>query len=259
MKKKSIFIVLLVTVFSISMLAACSSSSDEPSYSDKAFINSMAKGLEARWAIIDKNGEGHEDTVQDYKDFIQAELDQVEKYQSAAFEDTTLQEKALAYINVLKESMENVDYAFSDTDYQKWSDIYDKRTIMIKDFVDNYGLTVSSKYQDDLDGIVANGKTAGVQSDQKAALESLVAGLQFELVENDYGWKKYEAVLENTTDYDITTMSIDVSLLDKDGVILETQYTSADNVAKGQKARLEFSTEQDFDRYELVLDYFEAK
>ena len=130
---------------------------------------------------------------------------------------------------------------------------------MIKDFVDNYGLTVSSKYQDELDGLVANGKTAGVQSDQKAALESLVAGLQFELVENDSGWKTYEAVLENTTDYDITSMSIDVGLLDKDGVILETQYTSVDNVAKGQKAKLEFSTDQDFDRYELVLDYFEAK
>ena len=151
MKKKSIFIVLLIAVLSVAMLSACSSSSDEPSYSDKAFISSLAKGLEARWAIIDKNGEDHEDTVQDYKDFIQAELDQVEKYQSAAFEDTTLQEKALAYINVLKESMENVDYAVSDTDYDKWSEVYDKRTIMIKDFVDNYGLTVSSKYQDELD------------------------------------------------------------------------------------------------------------
>lgn len=259
MKKKSIFAILLIAVLSFGMLSACSTSSDEPSYSDKAFINSLAKGLENRWAIIDKHGEDHTETVQDFKDYIQAELDQVEQYQSAAFEDTTLQEKALAYINVLKDSMENVDYAFSDTDYQKWSDIYDKRTIMIKDFVDNYGLTVSSKYQDELDGIVANGKTAGVQSDQKAAIEKLISGLDFELVEDDYGWKKYEAVLENTTGYDIEKLDLDVSLLDKDGVIIETQYAYAENVSKGQKARLKFETDQDFEKYEIILSYFEAK
>lgn len=254
MKKVKVLAILMTVILAIGAMAACSSS-DEPKYSDKDFMKSLAKGLEDRWDISEKG----DNTVESYKNCIQAELDQVEQYQSATFEDSVLQEKALAYINVLKDSMDNVEYAFSDDNYDKWSDLYDKRTMMIKDFVDNYELKVGSKYQDTLDELVANGKSAGVQADQKEAIEKLVSGLTFEMIENDYGWKKYQAVLENTTDYDIEELGLDVSLLDKDGVIVATEYASADNVSKGQKAKLEFETDQEFDKYELVVNYFSAK
>lgn len=257
MKRKSIFTILLIAIVSICMLSACGGASGgEPKPADQDFMKSLAKGLENRWDVSDSLTEN---TVQGYKDCIQAELDQVEQYQSATFEDTTLQEKALAYINVLKESMENVDYAFSDTDYQKWSDIYDKRTIMIKEFVDTYGLKVSDKYQKTLDELVANGKTAGVAATQKEEIEKLVSKLDFEVTKEDYGWKTYQAVLENTTEYNIKNLSLEISLLDADGVIVSTQYCNADNVSKGQKARLEFETDETFDKYEVVLDWFEAE
>lgn len=254
MKKRSIFVIAIIAILTLGLLSSCSSS-DEPQYSDKAFMKSLAKGLEARWDISEKD----ENTVESFKNCIQAELDQVEQYQSATFEDSVLQEKALAYINVLKDSMENVEYAVSSTEPEKWTDLYDKRTMMIKDFVDNYGLTVGSKYQDTLDELVANGKTAGVKAEQKESVEQLVSKLDFELKEDDYGYKRYEAILENTTEYDLSNLSLEISLLDKDGVIVETAYASADNVSKGQKARVEFSTDKDFDKYEIVLDYFEAK
>lgn len=258
MKKKSIITLIIMIVASLSLLASCSSgSSDEPQYADKDFIKSVEKGLEARWKLQDSQGDSN--TVEDMREALQTELDAVASYQTAEFEDSVLQEKALKYINILNDCMDNVEYYGSDDQYQKWLDVYDQRTIIIKDFVDNYGLTVSDKYKENLDELVANGKTAGAQAEQKEAIEKLVKGLNFELKENEYGWKKYEAVLENTTDYDIKSLSLDIGLLDSDGVIVETAYGDVQNVSKGQKAKVEFETDAEFEKIEPVVNYFEAE
>ncbi len=258
MKKRSVLMILLITILSIGMLVSCSSSSSgEPHYSDQDFIKSVSKGLEARWKLQ----ESQEDSsaTESMREAVQTELSAVEEYKSATFEDSVLQEKALKYINVLNDCLENVEYYNATTGWEKWDEVYNERTIIIKDFVDNYGLKVSDKYQSSLDELVANGKTAGAQAAQKEQIEKLVNSLEFELKENDYGWKTYEATLENTTDYDITTLSLDISLLDAEGVIVETTYADVDNVSKGQKARVEFSTESDFDKIEPIVNYFEAK
>ena len=259
MKKKPI-ILMLIAIFTIGMLASCSSGSgDEVKYADQDFMKSLAKGLEARWDIKQKQDAEGDQTVQGLKDCIQAELDEVEQYQSATFEDTVLQEKALGYINVLKNSMEVAEYCYATEGYEKWTDVYDQRTMMLKDFADNYGLTVRDKYKDTFDELMANGKAATAKTAQKEAVQKLVDNLEFELIENSYGWKKYEAILDNTSDYDITHLSLDISLLDADGVIVDTGYADVENISKGQKARVEFSTDAEFETMEPIINYFEAE
>lgn len=259
MKKRSLFVLLLIAIVSIGMLSSCSStSSDEPHYSDQDFIKSVSKGLEARWKLQD--GQKDSNATESMREAIQTELDAVEEYKTATFEDSILQEKALKYINILNDCLENVEYFNATDGYDKWLDVYNQRTIILKDFADNYGLTVSDKYKTNLDELVANGKAAGEEANKKEAMQKIVDKIEFELKEDDgYGWKTYGAVIDNTSDYDIESISIDVSLLDKDGVIVGTQYTSADNVSKGQKAKIEFSTDKEFDRMELILNWFEAK
>ena len=258
MKKKALFVLLLLVVFSFGILASCSSSSsDEPKYADKDFIKSVSKGLEARWKLQDAQTD---DSVENLKKAIQAELDEVAEYKNATFEDSVLQEKALKYINVLNESLENAEYYKSVDEYQKWGDIYDQRTIILKDFVDNYELKVSDKYQSTFDELIANGKTAGAKTAQKEAIQKIVDNLEFELKEDDgYGWKKYEAIFENTTEYEIVELGLDLSLLDEDDVIVATEYAHVDNVSKGQKAKVEFSTDKSFERIEPIINYLEAK
>ena len=259
MKKRSIIALVLIALLTIGTFVSCSSSSssDEVKYADQDFIKSVGKGLEARWKLQDKQKDPN--AVESMREAVQTELDAVSEYKSAAFEDSVLQEKALKYINVLSESLENVEYYASDKDYQKWSDVYDQRTIIIKDFADNYGLTVSDTYQSKLDELVANGKTAGAKAEQTAAIEKLVSDLNFELVEDEYDWKKYEALFENTTDFEIKSLGIKVSLLDADGVIVETAYANVDNVSKGQKAKVEFSTDATFEKMEPIVDWFDAE
>ncbi len=258
MKRKSLFVTLLIAVLSFGVLASCSSSSSgEPQYADQAFIKSISKGLEARWKLQDSQADSS--TVESMREAIQKELDAVEEYKSAAFEDSVLQEKALKYINVLHDSLDNVEYFAATEGYEKWLDVYNERTIILKDFVDNYGLTVSDKYKTSLDELVANGKTAGADKTHKEALEKIVNNLEFKLVEDDYGWKTYEAIFENSTDFDIVSISIDISLLDADGVIVETNYASVDNVSQGQKAKLEFSTDAEFEKIDPIMDWYEVK
>lgn len=99
-------------------------------------------------------------------------MDAVSGYESKKYKDTKLQEKALKYINCLKDSMEHVNYFVSDNvdEIEKWEEIVEEREMLVKDFVENYGLSVSKKYQDTLDEFVANGKTA----EQKQEKEEIV-------------------------------------------------------------------------------------
>lgn len=258
---KKVFVAFICIALALCMgtFYGCTSET-ETQYADEAFIQSMAKGLEARWKLATKDeGKLTNDTIESTITCIQAELDQLTQYESARFEDTKLQEKAIKYINCLKDSKENVSYRFSDDydEYEKWQEIYKTRTVLIKDFVENYGLTVSKEYQSTLDEFLAKGKSVEKSKNEKTAIQKLVTSLEFKQTKNEYDWKMYEATLENTTEYDIKSLQIDVSLLDKEGTILETRYVFAENVSKGQKAKLKFDTNTDFEKLELILDYYE--
>lgn len=259
MKKYLLIMLVLSLIFSIGIMTGCSSSSsDEVKYADQDFIKSMSKGLEARWALTEKATD--EESIEDMQSYIQAELDQVSQYESATFEDTKLQEKALRYINVLKDSYENASYSLSDKDYDKWQEYIDERAVLIKDFVDNYGLTVSSKYQATMDEFLANGQSVATENAQKDAIDKLVKGLDFEVTEDDgYGWKTYSATFENTTDYDVADLSLEINLLDSEGVIVGTEYADVSNVKKGQKAKLKFETDTKFEKVEPAVSWFEVE
>lgn len=257
MRKIIIAILICSLTLSMGILSGCGESSDEVHYADQDFIKSVSKGLEKRWAMNDKDAD-KDTTLEMMEGYIQAELDELTQYETATFEDTKLQEKALNYINCLKDSKENVEWFLSDEDYDKWDNIWKQRAVLIKDFVDNYGLTVSDKYQATLDEFLAEGKAVENQSKQEDEINQLIEGLEFDVAKNDYGWKTYRATLENTTDYDIKEISIDVNLLDSEGTIVSTEYAYVENVAKGQKANVEFETDTSFDKIELKVDYFEV-
>ena len=252
----------VILLISISCaIAGCSTKNlKKTEFADDKFIQSVAKGLEARWNLSDKN-EDKETTVEMMKSYIQAELDQLTGYETAKFEDTKLQEKAIKYINCLKDSKEHIEYYFSDKteDNNKWQKIYDTRTLLIKDFAENYNLTVSGKYQSYLDEFIANGKTVETETEEKEAIEGLVSALEFKVTKDEYGYKTYKAILNNTTDYNIKTLCVEINLLDKNGVIINTTSVYAENVKKGQKAYMEFSTDDKFDKMELILDYYEIE
>ena len=85
----------------------------------------------------------------------------------------------------------------------------------------------------------------------------MIKTLKFKKTKDEYGFQTYEAVIENTTPYNIKNLFLDISLLDKNGVIVSTEYASVENVSTGKKARVKFDTTDKFDKYEVVLSSYD--
>nr|WP_243460922.1 FxLYD domain-containing protein [Clostridioides difficile] len=92
---------------------------------------------------------------------------------------------------------------------------------------------------------------------QKKKIDAMVKGIKFEKVKDEYDWKTYQATVENTSDLDLQDFYLDINLIDKDGVIIETQTSTSVNGTwkKGQKVRLEFNTDKNFEKIEWTPHY----
>lgn len=239
-------------------LVGCSSSGDEPQYCDQKFLTALTKGLSARWDTVATNNE----TEEDYRSrLVSVELDKLEDFVSQPFEDTKLQEKAVSYINLLKDQEEALTYV--NVDYEKyaemWQEAYDARSLAIVDFINEYELTFPAKYEDTVKEFMTNAKLVEERQQLDAQVQQMADAIVFELASKSYGWADYEAITENITDKTFEFFGVDISLLDADGVILESAYASVDNFSPGQKAKLEFSTDTAFESYKIVPDYYVAE
>lgn len=259
------------------LFTGCSGSQQESKqeeeiyYADEDFVKDMAKGLEARWTLNeqDESKEGY-DAIDlqssEYKDmmisYINAELDCIGKYKDEKFEDSKLQEEAISYINLLNDHIEICDYI--PVDYygkylEEFQPIYDGRSKIIQDMADNYGLTVSDKFQSNLDEFKTNSKLVQEKDAQEQAIDSMLSNITFEEVPDEYAgdWKTYQGVVENTTGSDFSTFAVNINLLNADGVIVETAYDQVSNFTNGAKAQFEFSTDKEFTSTEVTVQYYE--
>lgn len=244
---------------------------EEIHYADEDFVKDMAKGLEARWTLNeqDESKEGY-DAIDlqssEYKDmmisYINAELDCIGKYKDEKFEDSKLQEETISYINLLNDHIEICDYI--PVDYygkylEEFQPIYDGRSKIIQDMADNYGLTVSDKFQSNLDEFKTNSKLVQEKDAQEQAIDSMLSNIRFEEVPDEYAgdWKTYQGVVENTTGSDFSTFAVNINLLNADGVIVETAYDQVSNFTNGAKAQFEFSTDKEFTSTEVTVQYYE--
>ena len=85
----------------------------------------------------------------------------------------------------------------------------------------------------------------------------MLKSIKFEKVKEEYDWKEYEAVVDNTTGVDFESFFLDVKLLDSDGVIVESIPVSPNGSwGKGQKVKLTFMTDKSFEKIEWTAEYY---
>lgn len=218
----------------------------------------MQKGLESRWDITDNADYVTDDEMKEtLGSAVKAELDSVEKYKDEKFEDSALQELVLKYINTLKAQEESLDYVSADPDKfnTDWQSAYEERTQMIDTFYNDYDLKVSEKYESDLEELLTKSKLVTEEANTKETIEKWIDSFAFTEVSDEYGFKTYEAVVENTTGVDFDYISLSINLIDAEGVTLETTYASIDNVTNGAKVKFEFTTDAEFSSTEITPDY----
>lgn len=251
----------LIICFSIALLSACSISKktteEKTKYCDKAFLDDLKKGLQARWDIPLEEDESNDEYYSNLKLCVKTELDYLSQYTSKTFEDSKLQEKAISYVNALNDSLSAMNYYYNDVlKYNElWSDAYNKRCRLISDFVNDYQFTVDDKYKSTLEELIDNSIAVKEQETLKNAVGEMLGNVNFKLESDSYGWKTYSAIIENTTGSDLGDFSISINLLDKDGVIVSSDYDFISNFSKGKKAKIEFSTDKEFESTELVGSY----
>lgn len=240
----------IICALALMLLVGCGAGNDAANTIDKKFIGDLSGGLQERWKINEAEGSSRESLIK----AVDAEIKHVEKYKNETFEDQALGEKAKKYCDNLEQSKKAAGYY--DSDYSKyieqWSELQDQRYILIEDFVNNHGLAVSSEYKKNLDDLVSRASSAKEKAEEKAAVEQLCKAMQFQPAENH----EYQCVLENTTSYNFKSFSASINLLDNDGVIVNSTYTSVDNWAPGQKARFEFFTMDDFNSMDIKPSYY---
>ena len=230
-------------------------------YADDSAMQVIASGLEARWRLGDQLGaSGKEETATDYKKLIDAELKKDKPLRNRKFKNSDMQKDVIDYIKLLEESRTVVEkYPMNGDDFwPKWYETYDKRTAVIKKFVDKYDLKVSDKYADTLKELVDNGKAAKAQNDEKDAVNALVSSLQWSTTDDGYGSYTLAATGQNTTKYNIKDLSIVLSLYDQSGVKQEETYTSIDSWQAGETVKLEAYPSAAPARVEASVDYFDT-
>lgn len=245
---------LFLSLLTISLfLVACGKSDN--GYYDDAFMNSLEKGLVARWKISDKD-----ESKESYTKSVQTELDSVEEYQDKKFKNTQLKAAALDYINALKEQKSVLKYWSANDFDEKWSAAYDKRTAALVAINKIHKIKVSEK-QDNLSDLLGNGKSVTEKENLEKKINSMISKAKVERVAGDDSEGEYvNILLNNTTGKDFDFLTVTVKFKDKDGVVVDSQVVTAEGFAKDETTRLKPYVEtKDWETYQILLNSYELK
>lgn len=261
-KKKTVWAVSIVSIIVVALVAFLSfkafGNAESKTY-DQQFMTSLEKGLEKRWSEANKDKE----TKVSYKKSIQAELDNVEQYKDKNFKNSKLQEQAIAYINVLNESKDELDTFGSDEFYEKWDKTYDDRTSILVKINKIQKIKVSGdKNENQLDELLGNGKSATKNTNSTDKLNSILKETSFEAQPKDYEedtFTTYRAAVKNTTGADISDFTATVKLVNNDGVVVDSQYIDSEEWLQDETSQFEFMTDKDFSKTEIRVTYVDFK
>jgi hypothetical protein len=248
--KKRIGLALLLLIIGLLLPSPCYFIGDRNSTYDNEFINSLAKGLDNRWGIVyintkDKVKDKEKESIKDFRDYIDCELIEIDKYNNRNFKDPKLKEFAKAYINNLKETREAilkrkfVDSPFTD----EWEKYQRKRYELLLDI--NSIVKIPVKDKKSLNEILKSGKAVKEFNRVYGILVDTFKPENFE-VENvsgpDGNEKRYRGNFENTTGYDIESIYILIKCYDENDSVYFSRSFERNNIWKNRtKISFEFS------------------
>lgn len=128
---------------------------EEPETYDELFLANFSEAIQARWKLMDDTEEGSELTFEEdvkiLKLLVDSESEILNDCRTERFEDTHLQEYAIAYINGLENQSHLIEEVVNgNLTEEKFGEEWDKsllkRAKQICAIYDNYDLKVDSKY-----------------------------------------------------------------------------------------------------------------
>ena len=264
MKKR----VLAVVFAAFMLLAGCGNTeqTQEPENADAAFMADLSASLMERWDESDKvDAEMLDPYSEEYQTrligLIDIELNNLSEYRSATFEDRNLQEDAISYINILEDTKEIADLLTVDyTEYStQWTEAYNERAKAIKNFVDEYGLTVDEAHQAELEDFIGTAKLVEADEARAQKADEMIAALDFQPVSTSGSYTTYQATMTNNTGADFQYINMTSDLMDDTGLIVGQAYANTNTFVDGKSIVVEFMTDKQFTSYEVHSDYYFAE
>lgn len=245
---KKIFALFVAILF----IGGCASSQPkeaEKTY-DNDFITALAKGLDARWVVADKDLAQKNLFSTEFTKYPQFELKEIEEYKDKKFEDDKLKELAITYINELKETQKSAE----EDDVDGWKLHQNKRLSLLISINNLKEIPVKNK--DRLKEMLSDGHKVEKENTKQEAIKNLLSSVKFEVNQeksNQFS-TEYYAIVENTTEYNIDYVDLLITLKDSDDVNYRTTYASQSNWKKGTKVRFEFTDfDQKLAKYEIQV------
>ena len=236
---------------------------------DNEFINSLAKGLNNRWGIVYlndkdkvKDKDKEKESIKDFRDYIDCELIEIDKYNNRNFKDPKLKEFASAYINNLKETKEAilkkksilgenfVDSTFTD----EWYKYQRKSYELLLDI--NSIVEIPVKNKKSLNKILKSGKEIKEFNRVYGILVDTFKPEDFE-VENVRNDKRYIGNFENTTGYDIGHIYLSIHFYDEKDKGVFFKVVESEGIWKnGTKKSFEFpiyDSDKEFKYFKIFI------
>ena len=107
--------------------------------------------------------------------------------------------------------------------------------------------------------IVANGTAATKKNEQDEGLANNFNNVPWDCADDGYGSYTYSAVVENTTQYTDSNVTITLGLYDADGVRQDEAYTDVNSWAPGEKVRFEAYGTVSAQTVKVEPTYYEAE
>jgi len=254
---KKVLALIAVMMLSVALLVGCALEEDI-SYDDQ-FLNTLVEALENRWDIIEEMNAGttiFESERLELTALVDAELDTINGFEGE-LENPRIIELREQYLEGLNQQRESLQYL--DVDFLRFSDMFEEasgiRASAIVAFVDEFDLELN---EDNLHDIRVQARLYEDGQELGAAIADIIANLDFELAEGDDWSETYEAVVENTTDVEFASFILEVTLIDADGVAIDTTFASAANWSPGQSVRFDFMVFEEFESVEIEYSYLLA-
>jgi hypothetical protein len=250
-KKMSMMGLLVLLICSLGFISACSqndANAAKSKYVDDKAMNVIAAGFERRSDVIESNANDDDPhSTENIQEAIEAEIKNDKELKNARFKDSKMQQGVITYLNLLDDQLKvTEDYSQSSSDYyEEWNKVYDKRSAQLKKLVDNYGLEVREKYEDDFNDLIKNGKSVAEKTRYEDAINSLIQGANFEKSDDGYGLYTYTAVVENTSGVSFSNVSLTLALYDADDIKAEETYADTSSWAPGEKVKFEAMSDVD--------------
>lgn len=250
-KKMPMMGLLVLLICSLGFISACSqndANAAKSKYVDDKAMNVIAAGFERRSDVIESNANDDDShSTENIQEAIEAEIKNDKELKNARFKDSKMQQDVITYLNLLDDQLKvTEDYSQSSSDYyEEWNKVYDKRSAQLKKLVDNYGLEVGEKYEDDFNDLIKNGKSVAEKTRYEDAINSLIQGANFEKSDDGYGLYTYTAVVENTSGISFSNVSLTLALYDADDIKAEETYADTSSWAPGEKVKFEAMSDVD--------------